>query len=194
MTNSSSNVVERPQAFEIEVSNSVDPMDREMSARQRAAATPYTPDYERPPARRPSSEREESFSALGWLLDGATGLIGEIRHNDLGLSEEFWVHAYAAERRDTGPASCAQQHPVECGVRRETGKRTPDPARTPRQHRHQLLVRFFANGKKRSTKIHKRSRIYTKVPIDSCKFVTLCGSKVLPNLAYSHSRVAPPAR
>lgn len=98
MTNSSSNVVERPQAFEIEVSNSVDPMDREMSARQRAAATPYTPDYERPPARRPSSEREESFSALGWLLDGATGLIGEIRHNDLGLSEEFWVHAYAARR------------------------------------------------------------------------------------------------
>ena len=31
-------------------------------------------------------------------MDGATGLIGEIRHNDLGLSEEFWVHAYAARR------------------------------------------------------------------------------------------------
>jgi len=50
------------------------------------------------PGRRPASERDGSFNALLWLLDGATGIVEELRHNDLGLSEEFWVHAYAARR------------------------------------------------------------------------------------------------
>ena len=98
MTPSNSDANDRSQAFEIEVNGSLRQADGCGNARRRAAARPYTPDYERPPARRPASEREGSFSALGWLLDGATGLIGEIRHNDLGLSEEFWVHAYAARR------------------------------------------------------------------------------------------------
>ncbi|MFM7171895.1 MAG: hypothetical protein ACKO4U_02520, partial [Caldilinea sp.] len=31
-------------------------------------------------------------------LDGATGLVEELRHNDLGLPEVFWMHAYAARR------------------------------------------------------------------------------------------------
>ena len=31
-------------------------------------------------------------------MEGATGVIEEIRHNDLGLSEDFWIHAYAARR------------------------------------------------------------------------------------------------
>ncbi len=26
------------------------------------------------------------------------GIAGELRHNDLGLPKEFWVHAYAARR------------------------------------------------------------------------------------------------
>ena len=33
-----------------------------------------------------------------WLLEGATGVMEEIRHNDLGMSEDFWIHAYAARR------------------------------------------------------------------------------------------------
>ena len=37
---------------------------------------------------------------LAWMLEGATGIVDELRHNDLGLSEEFWVHA-AAARRET---------------------------------------------------------------------------------------------
>jgi hypothetical protein len=32
------------------------------------------------------------------LLDGATGVMEEVRHSDLGLSEEFWVHYYAMRR------------------------------------------------------------------------------------------------
>lgn len=98
MAESNSDADDRPQVFEMEMNGSLDQADSGSSARQRAAAADYTPEYERPPARRPASEREGSFSALGWVLDGATGLIGEIRHNDLGLSEEFWVHAYAARR------------------------------------------------------------------------------------------------
>ncbi len=71
--------------------------DKAQSARQRAAERPYTPRYEKPP-RRPGGEREAAFNSLAWLLEGATGLIEELRHNDLGLPEEFWMHAYAARR------------------------------------------------------------------------------------------------
>ena len=31
-------------------------------------------------------------------MEGATGFIEELRHNDLGLPEDFWVHAYAARK------------------------------------------------------------------------------------------------
>jgi hypothetical protein len=64
------------------------------SNRDRAAQHSYTPQYEQS-ARRP---RENAFHALAWLLEGATGLVEELRHNDLGLSEEFWIHFYAARR------------------------------------------------------------------------------------------------
>ncbi len=67
------------------------------NARRRAQRRAYRPTYGKPD-RRPASEREGAFNALMWILDGATGLIEELRHNDLGLPEEFWVHAYAARR------------------------------------------------------------------------------------------------
>jgi hypothetical protein len=65
--------------------------------RRRAAARRYRPPYEKP-SRRPAIERADSFNPLAWLIDGATGFVEEMRHNDLGLSEEFWVHASAAGR------------------------------------------------------------------------------------------------
>jgi hypothetical protein len=65
--------------------------------RRRAAARGYRPPYEKP-SRRPADEREDSFNPLAWLIEGATGIVEEMRHNDLGLSEEFWVHASAAGR------------------------------------------------------------------------------------------------
>lgn len=67
------------------------------STRDRARSRPYEPEYEEP-TRKPASERPASFNTLAWLLEGATGLLEELRHNDLGLSEAFWVHAYAARR------------------------------------------------------------------------------------------------
>lgn len=71
--------------------------DSKTTQRSRAAQTPYSPDYGEVP-RRPAAERENAFNALAWLLEGATGLVEELRHNDLGMSEEFWVHFYAARR------------------------------------------------------------------------------------------------
>jgi len=65
------------------------------SARDRARTSGYTapqPESDRKPA----SERESAFNLMAWLLEGATGIVEELRHNDLGLSEEFWTHAYAA--------------------------------------------------------------------------------------------------
>ena len=67
------------------------------SARQRAQAQGYRPKYG-PSGRRPAAEREGAFNVWMWLLEGATGAIEEVRHNDLGLSEDFWVHAAAARR------------------------------------------------------------------------------------------------
>jgi hypothetical protein len=67
------------------------------AARTAARARDYSPPYEQP-ARAPASEREEAFNFVAWLADGATGILEELRHNDLGLTEEFWQHAYAARR------------------------------------------------------------------------------------------------
>lgn len=70
---------------------------RRVTARDRANAAGYEPPRGAP-SRRPASERENAFNAVAWLLEGATGLLEEVRHNDLGLSEEFWIHASATRR------------------------------------------------------------------------------------------------
>lgn len=71
--------------------------DRTTSNRDRARTEPYAPDYEEP-ARKPGAERPNAFNTLAWLVEGATGLLEELRHSDLGLSQAFWTHAYAARR------------------------------------------------------------------------------------------------
>jgi hypothetical protein len=67
------------------------------SARDLAAESDYQPEYQQP-ARRPVGDRENAFHLLAWIAEGASGLVEELRHNDLGLSEEFWIHLYAARR------------------------------------------------------------------------------------------------
>jgi hypothetical protein len=73
---------------------------RRANARQRAQQRELSPTLWQ--ARTPAQpqKREGAFNALLWLLDGATGAVEELRHNDLGLSEDFWVHA-AAARKET---------------------------------------------------------------------------------------------
>lgn len=68
------------------------------NSRAKATARDYEPHYARPGNRRPSDARADSFNKLAWLIEGATGLVEELRHSDLGLSEDFWVHAYAMRR------------------------------------------------------------------------------------------------
>jgi hypothetical protein len=58
------------------------------------------PSTETPPGstRRARTERENAFDVGSWLLQGLAGLSEELRHNDLGLPEDFWTHAYAARK------------------------------------------------------------------------------------------------
>ena len=51
-----------------------------------------------PPPRQPRAERTDAFTFSTWLLEGMAGLCEELRHNDLGLPQDFWTHAYAARR------------------------------------------------------------------------------------------------
>jgi hypothetical protein len=67
------------------------------STRDRANQRAYEPKYEKS-ERQSSAERANAFNALAWLVEGATGLIEELHHSDLGLPEDFWVHATAARK------------------------------------------------------------------------------------------------
>lgn len=62
-----------------------------------AAGGQAGPAYD-PSPRRPKSERKNAFHFGSWLLEGVVGVAEELQHNDLGLPEEFWVHAYAARK------------------------------------------------------------------------------------------------
>ena len=70
---------------------------RPQNNRERAANSDYEPQYEEG-RRKPASERENAFNTMAWMLEGAVGLLDELRRSDLGLSEDFWIHAYAARR------------------------------------------------------------------------------------------------
>lgn len=70
---------------------------RPPSKRDIAAKKAYAPRYSTS-TRRPASKRPASFNPLAWVADGVTGAIEEVRHNDLGLSEDFWTHLYAVRR------------------------------------------------------------------------------------------------
>jgi hypothetical protein len=90
--------------------------------RTRAAARGYRPAYEKP-SRRPAEEREDSFNPLAWLIEGATGFVEEMRHNDLGLTEEFWVHAAAARREGLLAARALLDQFLEETQQQQTAKR-----------------------------------------------------------------------
>ncbi len=65
--------------------------------RERAAERAYQPEYGEA-RRKPAANREDPFNTLAWLAEGAAGFLDELRRSDLGLSEDFWVHADAAKR------------------------------------------------------------------------------------------------
>jgi hypothetical protein len=91
--------------------------------RQRARSRGYRPAYEEP-ARKPSGERDTAFNMLAWLLEGATGMVEELRHNDLGLSEDFWVHAAAARREGLLAARAVLDQLLEETEEQQTAERS----------------------------------------------------------------------
>jgi hypothetical protein len=70
------------------------------TAREAAAAAQdvYQPIYDQVNPRRSSAERPNSFNPVAWMVDGATGVVEEVKRSDLGLSQEFWTHFYAMRR------------------------------------------------------------------------------------------------
>ncbi len=100
--------------------------------REQARSSGYTPRYETPPPRRPASERENAFHKLAWLLEGATGIVEEVLHNDLGLTEDFWIHAYAA-RRESLLALQAIVDTLVDGTESESGKEAERQQRRERR-------------------------------------------------------------
>ncbi|MBI1293783.1 hypothetical protein GC175_02345 [bacterium] len=87
-----------------------------------------------PPPRRPRQERKNAFDVGSWLIEGVLGIAEEVRHNDLGLPEEFWTHAYAARREALLAARALIDTALErfdeeddASARREAGRRQRGP-------------------------------------------------------------------
>ena len=91
------------------------------------------PSAETPPgSSRRRSERENAFDVGAWLLQGLAGLSEELRHNDLGLPEDFWTHAYAARREallaaralvDAALENCADEKAAQDGGKKKPPQR-----------------------------------------------------------------------
>lgn len=92
------------------------------------------PSTETPPEspRRAHSQRENAFDVGSWLLQGLVGLSEELRHSDLGLPEDFWVHAYAARKEallaaralvDAALENCAEEKTPQSGEKKKPSQR-----------------------------------------------------------------------
>jgi hypothetical protein len=86
--------------------------ESEQRRSRKSAAAAYEPTYEDPP-RQPKSERPDAFNPTLWLIEGVGGFLDEIQHNDLGLPEEFWVHAYAARKEGLLAARALIDHAIQ---------------------------------------------------------------------------------
>jgi hypothetical protein len=105
-------------------------IETKTNARIKAEQSDYTPQYD-PPTRRSSESRANAFNPLAWMVEGATGVVEEVRHSDLGLSEEFWVHLYAMRREGLLAARAAVNSLLEKFER----ERPTTPEQTKRQTR-----------------------------------------------------------
>lgn len=100
----------RPSRKPAEPAPAPEPVPRPRS--RKAAAADYEPVYEESP-RKPKTERADAFNATAWLIEGIAGMMDEIQHNDLGLPEDFWVHAYAARKEGLLAARALIDHAIQ---------------------------------------------------------------------------------
>jgi hypothetical protein len=91
-----------------------------------------------PPPRRPRAERNDAFDFSSWLLEGVVGIAQELRHNDLGLPEEFWTHAYAARKE----ALLAARSLLDVAIERCDETSPPSARRKPRKQRGNVNIDF----------------------------------------------------
>jgi hypothetical protein len=91
-----------------------------------------------PPQRRPRAERGNAFDFTSWLLEGVVGITEELRHNDLGLPEEFWTHAYAARKE----ALLAARSLLDVAIERCDETAPPSARRKPRKQRGNVNISF----------------------------------------------------
>ncbi len=77
------------------------------------APRPPTSRSTKSPPRQPKSERPDAFNPTLWLIEGVGGFLDEIQHNDLGLPEDFWVHAYAARKEGLLAARALIDHAIQ---------------------------------------------------------------------------------
>ena len=103
---------------------------RQPTQRDVAAKADYAPRYSTP-MRRPAAKRPASFNPLAWVADGVTGAIEEVRHNDLGLSQDFWTHLYAVRRESLLTAQAL----VESLIAKVEGKGDEQEERKQRRER-----------------------------------------------------------
>ncbi len=101
-----------PRATEPKTTQSSPPPASAGRRSRQAAAADYEPAYEESP-RRPKGERPDAFNATLWLIEGVGGFLDEIQHNDLGLPEDFWVHAYAARKEGLLAARALIDHAIQ---------------------------------------------------------------------------------
>jgi hypothetical protein len=91
-----------------------------------------------PPPRRPRAERNDAFDFSSWLLEGVVGIAEELRHNDLGLPEEFWTHAYAARKE----ALLAARSLLDVAIERCDDTDLPSVRRKQRKQRGNVNIDF----------------------------------------------------
>ncbi len=103
-----------------------DPNNRDR-ARTRGYRSPY-----QEPTRKPAAERDAAFNAMLWLIEGATGIVEELRHSDLGLSEDFWMHASAARREGLLAARALLDQMIEATEEKKAVEREKEERRSRR--------------------------------------------------------------
>lgn len=106
------------------------PQDR---GEAKSSSTPYEPS-----PRRPRADRENAFDVTSWLLEGVVGIAEELRHNDLGLPEEFWTHAYAARKE----ALLAARSLLDVAIERCDQSAPPSSKRRSRRQRGNVGIEF----------------------------------------------------
>ena len=116
---------QQPSPLRIAPSQHQQPSSTTSAEETSAPDAPYTA-----PSRRPRHERKNAFDVSAWLIEGVLGLAEEFRHNNLGLPEEFWVHASAARKEtllaaraliDTAIEHCEEGEAAN--AKRETARR-----------------------------------------------------------------------